>query len=136
MFLQTNAVEVIIGLSVKLACSVRTCSFSCLASFKRPTDGCVADKVPLALSELFFNSPDLNLLLLHFLTVSSSALLSLCAVLVHIKYCVKVCVTGSYPATKRSRSSSMPLCIHAYTHTQPVQPGIFEFVYSTNITCN
>lgn len=33
-----------ICLSVKLACSAVTCSFSCLARFKRPTDGRVADK--------------------------------------------------------------------------------------------
>lgn len=60
---QTNGVGVIICFSVELACSVVTCSFSCLARFKQPSDGCVPVEMPLAPSELSeLAGPELALL--------------------------------------------------------------------------
>lgn len=50
---QAHTIEVIMCASAELDCSVVTCSFSCLARFEQPSDGCVCDKTPQALSELY-----------------------------------------------------------------------------------
>lgn len=72
---QTDGVELIMCSSVKLACGVVTCSFSCLARFKRPTDGRVTDKTLLALAEL--TGPELVLVSLFSLPLLPPALLLL-----------------------------------------------------------
>lgn len=106
-----------------------TCSFSCLARFKQPSDGCVGDKMPLALSELA--GPELALVSLSDPSVlqpaSSLNLSDSICVFIYIYFSrVKVHVTDPV------------LLLHTHTHTYPVQPVRFlcVLVDSTNITCN